>query len=997
MLFQVNSDHTPNGFLSFDEVKKVVDYYGGDNPTVLLSDANSLAAAPDFERYCKSNNLSPLFGAKLMVEKAGGKRGYITVIARNNEGLREIASVLSEIKDTIFVPSSHTFKLSDLKGRLANTDVLLDEHSPSFTSLLENDERSAAQYRRQTIETGASRVLYKNYLVDSKVIQASPSLSRYQALVNKVKPEVKINTSEISALRPEQIKAATYRQAKHADQAESEMFFSERHLAINARPNPTSRVEAFDDIRNVTFSKESYVPDIGGSYDFVGTAKRNLESLLEGKSDQENLTYRQRLEEELSIVSNLNYTNYFKLICAFSDYCKKKGVKLNLRGSAASSLLLYLNNVTSPELNPVALGLDLRRFIGEHRKFDKADVDIEIPHEYTQLFTTFVEQFGDSIEVSSICVYERFKKLSSTIDYAAQQSLDQKQRKAFDRKVFNVLKKTEAINKWKAYKDSEINDIDHQKLLSSNEFNDEERGILSTALALKGKVSTISVHASKRVISYKGDTAFPKLDKDGTSIAMLTGHNCEDCGYEPFDIISSRLLTGMMKCEQALELYRIGSIDITDAFSKEGEEKYRSLYLQLSQTNNMINQISSDYAMGYINDIAPENITEFAYALAKIRPAGTEDSQENAQHTTLLSDPTIENILSRTRGDFCYDEQILQICEAVASLSNEQGDQLRSAIRKVKPKVIEELREPFIQGAISNGRSKEKAEQLYSDISDYMGKYFFNESHAMSYAALALKQMIIKEDYPHLFLQHFIIEHDFNNSPRQRFELEGGVELTDAQNNKALGIKEFCNRGFNFLPADINKSQSHLFWHDGNVKNVYPSLKSAINNSEMLGYVLKVKAQCGGKISTTEELCLALNMVIPNNKDKSNKITSTLKQLAILGALDSIPFNDELSHLQEINEPIVRRSVLCKVIQQYQNAIDIGWTEMPPVKILPEDIIPIEKAAMVSVQAYGYSDIRTFKPVNGLSYENKHTISETKKNTSTENKRQHSGWGKPKP
>ena len=96
----------------------------------------------------------------------------------------------------------------------------------------------------------------------------------------------------------------------------------------------------------------------------------------------------------------------------------------------------------------------------------------------------------------------------------------------------------------------------------------------------------------------------------------------------------------------------------------------------------------------------------------------------------------LEEILSETYGVILYQEQVMQIAQKISGFQLEEADELRKAMGKKIPKVMEKQREKFTIGATKNGYSEQFAIELFDQIAYFAG-YGFNKSHSGPYALLA--------------------------------------------------------------------------------------------------------------------------------------------------------------------------------------------------------------------------------------------------------------------
>ena len=86
--------------------------------------------------------------------------------------------------------------------------------------------------------------------------------------------------------------------------------------------------------------------------------------------------YRNRLDEELSIIKDKNFAPYFLIVKNMVSWAKKEGIMVGPgRGSAAGSLVCYALGIT--DIDPIEHGLLFFRFVDPSRD-DMPDIDVDI-------------------------------------------------------------------------------------------------------------------------------------------------------------------------------------------------------------------------------------------------------------------------------------------------------------------------------------------------------------------------------------------------------------------------------------------------------------------------------------------------------------------------------------------------------------------------------------------------------------------------------------------
>ena len=103
----------------------------------------------------------------------------------------------------------------------------------------------------------------------------------------------------------------------------------------------------------------------------------DLEILVRKKLDQRRAgpAERERALQELRVIRRTGAAAYFLIAAAIADFCRRQRIFFNLRGSGASSFVLFLLGMS--RVDPLAHGLLFERFVNSLRD-DLPDIDIDI-------------------------------------------------------------------------------------------------------------------------------------------------------------------------------------------------------------------------------------------------------------------------------------------------------------------------------------------------------------------------------------------------------------------------------------------------------------------------------------------------------------------------------------------------------------------------------------------------------------------------------------------
>ena len=108
--------------------------------------------------------------------------------------------------------------------------------------------------------------------------------------------------------------------------------------------------------------------------------------------------------------------------------------------------------------------------------------------------------------------------------------------------------------------------------------------------------------------------------------------------------------------------------------------------------------------------------------------------------------PTLEGILKETYGVMIYQEQVLQIAQALSGFTLGSADLLRRAMGKKIKKEMDAQNEAFVDGAASKDVDRNVASRIFDQVAKFAG-YGFNKAHAAAYAVVAYQTAYLKANY----------------------------------------------------------------------------------------------------------------------------------------------------------------------------------------------------------------------------------------------------------
>lgn len=471
--------------------------------------------------------------------------------------------------------------------------------------------------------------------------------------------------------------------------------------------------------------------------------------------------YQERLEEELSVIHDMGFDDYFLVVWDLLRFGRSQGYYMGMgRGSAVGSLVAYALDITG--IDPVAKNLIFERFLNRER-YTMPDIDIDIPDIYRPEFIRYVRDRYGSIHAAQIVTYSTF---------GAKQAI----RDVFKRYGVPEYELT-SITKKIGFKDTLISayegNLGFRQLIQSKI---EYQKAFVIAKKIEGAPRQTSIHAAGVVISDKNLTDYiPLKYGEDMLITQYDAHGVEGNGLLKMDFLGLRNLTFAQKMQellfetQGIQL-RIEEIDLEDR---------KTLALFAAGKTKGIFQFEQPGAIRLLKRVKPESFEEVVATTSLNRPGASDYidnfvARKHGKEKVTVLDPALEDILAPTYGIMLYQEQVMQVAQRYAGFSLGKADILRRAMGKKNAAEMHRMEESFIQGALEKGHGKEQAQQVFAVMEKFAG-YGFNRSHAYAYAALAFQLAYFKTHYPEIFYQVML---NYASGDYILDALEMGFELT---------------------------------------------------------------------------------------------------------------------------------------------------------------------------------------------------------------------------
>ncbi|UCF93165.1 MAG: DNA polymerase III subunit alpha, partial [Desulfobacterales bacterium] len=508
------------------------------------------------------------------------------------------------------------------------------------------------------------------------------------------------------------------------------------------------RCELEFDFKSYHFPNFEAAPGQTTEAQFEQEVRTGFERVMQGikaRNPQANeKLYRERLEYEMKVITEMGFPGYFLIVADFIRYAKEHHVPVGPgRGSAAGSLVAYSLGITN--LDPLAHGLIFERFLNPARK-SMPDIDVDFCIDGREdVYKYVVEKYGGGDYVAQIITFGKLKTRAVIRDVGRALNIPLREVDTIAKMVPDVLNISldEALAR-------------EPRLAELAERQPEVADLINICRVLEGLPRHASTHAAGVVIADKPLVEYLPLyrGKKGEVVTQFDMKIVEKIGLVKFDFLGLRNLTVIANtlaliAGQGKTPPDLDNLDLDDAVTYG--------LLSAGDTTGVF-QLESSGMKDLLVRLRPEGFNDVIALVALYRPgpmeSGMIDDYVNRKHGRKAVEylvPQLEPILKQTYGVIVYQEQVMQIAGALASYSMAEADDLRKAMGKKIPEIMARHRERFVQGAVDNGISKDKAQKIF-DLMEKFGGYGFNKSHSAAYALIAYQTAYLKAHFPVEFM-----------------------------------------------------------------------------------------------------------------------------------------------------------------------------------------------------------------------------------------------------
>jgi DNA polymerase-3 subunit alpha len=730
---------------------------------IALTDHGNMYGAVELYQKATKGGIKPLLGCEVYIaqrsmlephsKKNGNGYSHLTLIARNQEGYKNLVKLTS----AGFVRGMHFRPRIDWE--------LLDEHAAGINCLsgclsgqinqlfLRDKEREAEALAVRLRDLFGPEHFWLELQRNGIEIQDKVNESLVRLSQRLGVPLV--GTNDIHYLRHEDCAAQDIllcinTGAKRDDKkrfrfdtdslffrtrAEMGEVFRDLPQCLSATMDVSEQVDV--ELEFGTYHVPEFVSDSGEPPDVL--FDRLLEESL-ARVYGDSSEARERLTHEKQVIRELGFVSYFLIVWDLIKWARDHGIPVGPgRGSAAGSIVSYLLDIT--RLDPLEHDLLFERFLNSSR-VSMPDIDIDFCKEGRERVIQYTRDRYGADNVTQIVTFGTMASRTVVRDVGRVLDLPL-------RDIDRIAKKIPAGPGAPSLAQALDQDADLRA------FREEFDELFRYSVPLEGMARHVSTHAAGVVITPGPTVDYVPLGRNGDDITtQYPAPQLEELGLLKMDYLGLRTLTIIDRC--LTNIRKMGGAPPDIDHLPVGDPRTYAL-LMAGDTMGVF-QLESEGMRKLLARLKPDCFEDLVAVLALYRPGPLESGmvdmfvdRKHGRAPITYPHASLEDILGATYGCIVYQEQVMLASVELGGFSLNDADNLRKAMGKKKPEIMQKFSAQFIEGAVANDCPRETAQETWDNIVKF-GGYGFNKSHSAAYALITYQTAYLKANFRTAFL-----------------------------------------------------------------------------------------------------------------------------------------------------------------------------------------------------------------------------------------------------
>ena len=386
--------HVHTEYSLVDGLLRVGDYVGAlvdkGMESAAVTELQNVFSMVKFYRKCLELGVKPIIGAEVNLADENGddKDHRLVLLCRNNDGFRNLAELVTR-----------SYTQGQARGAPLIQREWLNHHAAGLIALSGARNGAIGQSLiHDQIENAREQLAYfRDLFPDCFYLELQRTGRQGEDIYIEEVMELALEfdlpvvaTNDVRFLTPDDFAAHEARVCIHNgytlnDPKRPRLYSNEQYLKT-----PEQMAELFHDLPetlensiniarrcNLELQFDDYhLPEfpVPEGFDQAGWLHREAHAGLERLVEEKNTTgsgidpeqYRQRLDLELGVITNMGFPGYFLIVADFIRWAKQQGIPVGPgRGSGGGSLVAYVLGIT--DLDPIDHELLFERFLNPER------------------------------------------------------------------------------------------------------------------------------------------------------------------------------------------------------------------------------------------------------------------------------------------------------------------------------------------------------------------------------------------------------------------------------------------------------------------------------------------------------------------------------------------------------------------------------------------------------------------------------------------------------
>ena len=635
-----------------------------------LTDINNCTGMMEFMRECDKQGIRPIAGMEMRKDN----RLLYVCLAKNREGVREINEFLSK----------HNLGKMELPAACPQFEHVFCIYPFSYSDPLKANEFIGIRYdelhflfKKDLSEWKDKLVALQPVFVSDKIVYRIHEYLRSidtNSLLTTIAADEKCSPKDV-LMEPGDLEAK----------------FSKYTFVLDQTRKLMDQCTMDYSRDKVKLNKKTFTGNEGDDRELLTKLAMDGVTRRYGAANKVAI---KKVEEELSVIFEMNFCAYFLITWDIIRYASDRGYYHVGRGSGANSTVAYCLRIT--DVDPLKLNLYFERFLNNQRS-SAPDFDLDFSWDEREDVQEYIFKRYGKAHTALMGTMSTFK----------------------DRSIIREIGKVMGLPK------AEIDGFMDPSKSSALRDNPTFKKIDAIRELLSEMPNQRSIHAGGIIISEESIYYYTALDlpPKGMPTVQWDMYEAETMGYDKYDILSQRGIGHIKEAVKLVQQNQGKNIDIhhTKTFMEDPNlnAKLRSgdtigcFYIESPAMRQLLTKLTCE---NYLTLVAASSIIRPGVAQSGMMKTYIQNYHKPDQVAYLH--PVMQEQLQETFGVMVYQEDVIKVCIHYAGMNGADADVLRRGMsgKHRSRKEFDRLVEKFHEGAKLLGRPVNVTNEVWRQV-----------------------------------------------------------------------------------------------------------------------------------------------------------------------------------------------------------------------------------------------------------------------------------------